>query len=115
MCDCQEKMDAALQVQGARLLVGIQLTSGLDLVERLCVSTTWIGDQAKRHRKAPPTVFASCCPFCGESKRSASEPKPRTPEVEEVLDRWNGQLPLEVVALILGLDAKLKSAQEATA
>lgn len=103
-------MNAALQVQGARLLVGIQLTSSLDLVERLCVSTAWIADQSKRRRKAPPTVFASCCPFCGTANRSGPEQEARTPEVTEVLERWNGQLPLEVVALILGLEAKLRSA-----
>lgn len=39
--------------------------------------------------------------------RGAMDVVPKHPEVQQVLDRWNGQLPLEIVALILGLDAKL--------
>lgn len=39
--------------------------------------------------------------------RGAMDVAPKHPEVQQVLDRWNGQLPLEIVALILGLDAKL--------
>ena len=41
--------------------------------------------------------------------RGAMDVAPQHPEVQQVLDRWNGQLPLEIVALILGLDAKLSA------
>jgi hypothetical protein len=47
--------------------------------------------------------------------RGAMEVVPHHPEVRLILDRWNGQLPLEVVALILGLDAKLEAMQGAAA
>ena len=45
--------------------------------------------------------------------RGAMDLAPKHPEVQQVLERWNGQLPLEAVALILGLDAKLAAVPNA--
>lgn len=63
MCDCRAKMDNELRASNCRVSIGL-LIIGNALVARPVVATEKL-DKSKR--KPPPQVFASYCPFCGES------------------------------------------------
>lgn len=64
MCECVEKMNAALAPKNGKLAIAISISPDLStMTSRLMVATEKI-DKAKR--KPAPTALASYCPFCGE-------------------------------------------------
>ena len=60
---CFVKLNERLAEDNARLAMGFMITESMSLRSRLLVATEKI-DKSKR--KAPPSVVASYCPFCGE-------------------------------------------------
>lgn len=62
MCDCIQKLNDALEPEGARLAMGTQVTPDLQLRGRLLIQ---VEKTDQKSRKKLPNVVASHCPFCG--------------------------------------------------
>lgn len=69
MCDCREAVNKRLAFSNARIATGFVLNTkddgpiaGMDLAPPM-IALEKI-DEKKRGK--PPTLLATCCPFCGE-------------------------------------------------
>lgn len=63
MCDCREAVNKRLAVSNARIAFGFTFASNkMDLAPPMIVLEKL--DEKKRGK--PPTLLATCCPFCGE-------------------------------------------------
>lgn len=69
MCDCREAVNKRLAVSNARIATGFTYKisddgpiATMDLAPPMIVLEKM--DDKKRGK--PPTLLASCCPFCGE-------------------------------------------------
>lgn len=67
--ECFVRINERLAEDNARLAVGFVITESMSLQSRLLVATEKID---KSRRKAPPSVVASYCPFCGVKLEEAS-------------------------------------------
>ena len=62
MCDCAVKFNELLRPKNGRLVQGFNF-SGESL--SLLPTFVWV-EKIESRKKAPPSVIASFCPFCGE-------------------------------------------------
>jgi hypothetical protein len=68
MCDCVEKMNELLKEKNGKIAQGFQYSKGGLTLLPTFVST----EKIESRKKAPPTVVANYCPFCGEKYPEAS-------------------------------------------
>lgn len=78
MCDCVRQVNEKLREHNGRLAVGLGITQTMGVVARLLLNVEKID---KTKRKAPPSVSATFCPFCG-SKLGTDVLAPATPAKE---------------------------------
>lgn len=73
MCECRQAVNERLAVSNSRIAVGFCLTTegtmrGMELTPPMIVLEKVDG----KKRGKPPTLLASCCPFCGDRYPTAS-------------------------------------------
>lgn len=69
MCDCVETINTNLAPHNCKVAQAIRLTADMSSMFSSTIIATEKIDKAKR--KAPPTLMATFCPFCGERENSA--------------------------------------------
>lgn len=75
MCDCREAIDRRLAISNARIAFGFMLDNGrkMNLTPPMIV----LEKLDRKQRGKPPTLLATCCPFCGQRYSDALTPHER--------------------------------------
>lgn len=69
MCDCRAAVNQRLEVSNAKIAYGFTFDAHAGM--KLSTPMIVLEKIDKKKRGTPPTLLATCCPFCGERYETA--------------------------------------------